>query len=79
MKLGELNEAKYAGMNLQDSWFVIDLEDTDIVIGPFRSRNDASTFSNNMKKKYPERRGLRYSWTKIVSPEYYEELLSYDS
>lgn len=81
MKLQEfqLQEARYAGINLQDAWFVVDLEDADMVIGPFQNRADARTFAKSMKEKYPERTGLRFSWTKIVSPEYYDDLLSYDS
>ncbi len=81
MKLQEfqLQEAKYAGINLQDAWFVVDLEDDDLVIGPFRSRSDAREFGIHMKEKYPERTSLKFSWIKIVSPEYYDDLLSYDS
>jgi len=74
----KLTEVRYAGINLQDSWFVVDLEDGDIVIGPFPSREDAYTYAQTMKNKYPTR-NLRFSWTKVVSPEYYDDLLSYDS
>ena len=81
MKLQEfqLQEAKYAGINLQDAWFVVDLEDEDLVIGPFRSRSEARQFGISIKEKYPARTNLKFSWTKIVSPEYYDNLLSYDS
>ena len=73
----KLHEVKYAGLNLQEAWFVIDLEDGDIVIGPFPSRSDARQFAQSMKFKYSDRE-LRFTWTKVVSPEYYDDLLSYD-
>ncbi|KKL75756.1 hypothetical protein LCGC14_2051710 [marine sediment metagenome] len=75
----KLNEVKYAGINLQNAWFVVDLEDGDLIIGPFPKRRDARDYAMSMKKKYSNRQELRFSWTKVVSPEYYDDLLSYDS
>ncbi|KKL83921.1 hypothetical protein LCGC14_1969890 [marine sediment metagenome] len=74
----KLQEVRYAGINLKEAWFVVDLEDGDLVIGPFPSRRDAREYAMSMKKKYSNRE-LRFSWTKVVSPEYYDDLLSYDS
>ena len=74
----KLTEVRYAGLNLQEAWFVVDLEDGDIIIGPFPSRADAHKYAQTTKNKYPNR-NLRFSWTKVVSPEYYDDLLTYDS
>ena len=71
----KLTEVKYAGLNLQDSWFVVDLEDGDIVIGPFPTRRDAHAYAQSMKNKHPNRE-LRFSWTKVISPDDYDDLLS---
>lgn len=71
----KLTEVKYAGMNLQNAWFVVDMDEPDLIIGPFPSRSDARRFVQRAKYDFKER-NLELTWTTITSPERFYEMLN---
>ena len=76
MKLKQLQEAAYHGQ--QHSWFVLSDEGTDfqVIVGPFKSHDDAGNYATGLEKKYGDDYPLNLSLVELSTPEDYTKAVA---